>query len=168
MSTMRWSPAERVGVWPRSFTQLTAVEPTARPAGVRRRRLRAQPGPWRLLLGASNASHRWLCAPHLPASACWKRSGSLASRRPALRALYIEALDALRARLTEPLEAARAAGAILHPDPAVAAAALLALVQGYFQLAASAPGFVPGGSAAASARAMAHGLLRAPEPEGPR
>lgn len=100
------------------------------------------------------------------ALACWVAMGAEAIRRPAVRAAYAEALDALGARLVETLREARDAGLVAHEQPEAAAAALLALVQGYFELAAAAPGFVPRGSAAAAAHAMATGLLRPARPWG--
>jgi TetR/AcrR family transcriptional repressor of bet genes len=53
---------------------------------------------------------------------------------------------------------------VFHPtDGDAAAAALLSLIQGYFVVAATARALVPPGSAAASAKAMMRGILRAAE-----
>lgn len=98
------------------------------------------------------------------ALACWVAIGAEAARRPAVQALYRGALTALGDLLTETLARAHAEGLVAHEDPAAAAAALLAIVQGYFEIAAAAPGFIPRGSAANSTLAMLNGLLRPARP----
>lgn len=97
---------------------------------------------------------------------CWVVMGSEASRRPAVRQAYETALVGLTARLVQTLGEAKDAGLIAHPEPEAAAMALMAVVQGYFELSASAPGRIPAGSAAPSARAMAEGLLKPKRPLG--
>jgi TetR/AcrR family transcriptional repressor of bet genes len=71
-------------------------------------------------------------------------------------------------RLAGVLARGAAAGVFACADPPAAAAALVALVQGYFVLAATSPTLVPRGSAAAAARAMAEGLVGARLPRRSR
>lgn len=94
------------------------------------------------------------------ALACWLAIGAEAARRPAVAAPYREVLSALQARLRTIIDAGVEAGAFTPDDPEAAATALLAVVQGYFTLAATAPGLIPRGTAAASSAAMARGVLR--------
>ncbi|MCA9668076.1 MAG: TetR/AcrR family transcriptional regulator [Myxococcales bacterium] len=51
---------------------------------------------------------------------------------------------------------------VMRCDPATAAAAIVALIQGYLQVAATARGAIPAGSAAVAARAMVSGLVGQP------
>jgi TetR/AcrR family transcriptional repressor of bet genes len=92
------------------------------------------------------------------AVAGWVTISAEAIRQPEVRAAYegvvradLAHLEALVARVT----GKRRARAV--------AAGLFAAVQGYFVLAASAPGLVPPGSAAGTVRRMAAGLLDGPE-----
>lgn len=87
--------------------------------------------------------------------ACWVALGAEAVRRPEVREAYGRVLSEGASRL----------GALLCLDgistPASArrdAAALVAAIQGYFQLSIAAPALVPEGSAAESVRAMLEGL----------
>ncbi len=97
------------------------------------------------------------------AVACWVVIGAEAVRQPEVRALYgslvREAIDGFEAILRDAL---RGAG---RPETGArtAAVAVVAAVEGFFRLAAAAPGCVPPGSAATSVRAIARALLRPPE-----
>jgi TetR/AcrR family transcriptional repressor of bet genes len=84
---------------------------------------------------------------------------SVAIRQPEVRAIYekvvrtdIEHLEALVGAVTGKRRAR------------VVAAGLFAAIQGYFVLAASAPGMVPSGSAASTVKRMAAGLLDLAQP----
>jgi TetR/AcrR family transcriptional repressor of bet genes len=87
--------------------------------------------------------------------ACWVALGAEAVRTPELRQAYGQVL----------VEAASRLGALLCLDgvstPSAArrdAAALVAAIQGYFQLSVAAPAMVPEGSAVEAVRAMLFGL----------
>ncbi|MCU0685285.1 MAG: TetR family transcriptional regulator [Polyangiaceae bacterium] len=87
--------------------------------------------------------------------ACWVALGAEAVRQPEVQQAYGRVLGDVAARL----------GTLLCLDgvstPASArrdAAALVAAMQGYFQLSVASPGLVPEGSAAESVRAMLGGL----------
>jgi len=90
---------------------------------------------------------------------CWVAMASEASRRPAVREVYEQSVQALTKRLQDVLQAALDAELIHHRHPQAAAIALYAAIQGYFDLAASVPDRIPRGSAAPSIMAMATGLL---------
>lgn len=99
-----------------------------------------------------------------PASvAAWVTISAEAVRQPEVRAAYEKAV---RADL-EQLE--QLVGAVIGRRRARAVAAgLFAAVQGYFVLAAAAPGLIPSGSAASTVKRMAAGLLDTAEaPETP-
>jgi TetR/AcrR family transcriptional repressor of bet genes len=95
-----------------------------------------------------------------PASvASWVTISAEAIRQPEVRAIYekvvrtdIEHLEALVGAVTGKRRAR------------VVAAGLFAAIQGYFVLAASAPGMVPPGSAASTVKRMAAGLLDLAQP----
>lgn len=91
---------------------------------------------------------------------CWVAMASEASRRPAVREVYEEAVGALTKRLQAILQTALDAQLIEHRHPQAAAIALFAAIQGYFDLAASVPERIPRGSAGPSIMAMATGLLQ--------
>jgi TetR/AcrR family transcriptional repressor of bet genes len=98
------------------------------------------------------------------ALACWVLIGAEALRERRVKAEYERALTEIGARLVAIIErgvAARQFGAV---DPAACAAALLAVVQGYFAVAAAARAVIPPGSAATCTLRMAEGLL---QPERP-
>ncbi len=87
--------------------------------------------------------------------ACWVALGAEAVRRPEVRLVYGRVLGEVASRL----------GALLCLDgvstPAGArrdAAALVAAIQGYFQLSVASPALVPEGSAAEALRSMLSGL----------
>jgi TetR/AcrR family transcriptional repressor of bet genes len=91
--------------------------------------------------------------------ACWISIGAEALRDPRVREGYRQALESSAARLTTILREGARAGFYRASRLDAAAAAILALVQGYFSLAACARHLIPPRSAAASARRMATGLL---------
>jgi TetR/AcrR family transcriptional repressor of bet genes len=90
--------------------------------------------------------------------ACWVALGAEAVRRPEVRSAYGRVLG----------EAASRLGALLCLDGVTApagarhaAAAVVAAIQGYFQLSVAVPALVPAGSAAGAVRAMLEGLRAA-------
>ena len=97
------------------------------------------------------------------AVATWALIGAEAVRNPEVREAYEAWLESARDRLRRTFVAAchdegrSAAGA------SRAAAALVALVEGYYAVAAGAPGVVPSGSAGPAARQIAIALLDAQE-----
>ncbi|MDF1562854.1 MAG: TetR family transcriptional regulator [Deltaproteobacteria bacterium] len=98
------------------------------------------------------------------AVACWTLIGAEAIRHPAVRAAYQTFVSQTVARLRrESLAACRAEGRAGGGVGAIAAG-LMATVEGYFGLAAAVPGLVPEGTAAATARRIAFGLLDAQPP----
>lgn len=96
------------------------------------------------------------------ALACWVTLSGEALREKRVRKPFEAALASSVARLTKIIERGRRAGDFQCAKPRVAASALVAAIQGYFVLAATAPGRVPRGSAAKAVRLMARGLLHAP------
>lgn len=95
------------------------------------------------------------------AVACWTLIGAEAVKDVEVRALYAqwmaEVLGELRSRVIAACHAEGRSG----EGASSIAAALLAAVEGFFQLAASVPDAIPAGSAAGSARRMARGLIAA-------
>ncbi len=93
------------------------------------------------------------------AVAAWVTISAEAVKQPEVRAAYEkvarEDLERLEGLVAEVIGKRRARGV---------AAGLFAAIQGYFVLAAAAPGLVPKGSAAATAKRMAQGLLEEPAP----
>jgi TetR/AcrR family transcriptional repressor of bet genes len=101
------------------------------------------------------------------ALACWILLGGEALRQPRVRAAYDRALaswvDLLASVIGRGVEAR-----LFRCEPAAAASALVAAIQGYFVLAATARDVIPRGSAAISTKRMAEGLLRPTRPLAPR
>lgn len=93
------------------------------------------------------------------ALACWVIVSSEALRERQVGRAFEGELRRVRERLEEILKRGVEEG-VFRGDPTVAASALLAVIQGYFVLAAGASELIPRGSALASARAMARGLLQ--------
>ncbi len=89
------------------------------------------------------------------AVACWVTIGSEALRQPEVGEVYRRLMGRQRDHLVELL------GSLPTPPdcPEEAAAAILAAIEGCYQLAAAAPELVPRGFAARSLRAMTAGLL---------
>lgn len=98
------------------------------------------------------------------AAACWAMIGAEAVKDPDVRRTYAAWIASLVARTRAlVIEACHESGRS-GEGAAMIAAALIAAVEGFFQLAAAAPETIPAGSAAASARRMATGLVSAQPP----
>jgi len=93
------------------------------------------------------------------ALACWVAIGGEALKQPDVQARYAASLEATTGRLLEIIENGIKSGQFRCPEPAAAASALVAVIQGYFVLAATSRELIPRGSAAESAMKMAEGLL---------
>jgi TetR/AcrR family transcriptional repressor of bet genes len=106
------------------------------------------------------------------ALACWILLSGEALRERRIRQEFAAALEGVTARLAEVVRTGIRDGAFRCDSPGAAASALVATIQGYFVLAATARSVIPRASAAASAKRMAEGLLRptrpVPEPEARR
>lgn len=102
------------------------------------------------------------------ALACWVLISGEALRQPPVREQFAQALAMLIARLRVIITAGQDAGTFRDMAPAEAASALVAAIQGYFTLAATAREVIPKGSAASAVRVMAGGLLGVtiPAPRG--
>lgn len=98
------------------------------------------------------------------ALACWITLIGEALREPLVREAYERATTALLDRLRAIVREGVSAGVFRASDPRAAAAALMAAIQGYFVLAATARSQIPRSSAAASVKAMARGLLHIEQP----
>jgi TetR/AcrR family transcriptional repressor of bet genes len=98
--------------------------------------------------------------------ACWILLSGEALRQPPVRSAHEQAIRGSARRLEAAIRRGVDAGVFRCEAPAAAAAALVAAVQGYFVLAATAPVLVPRGSAAASVKRMAEGLLQSSRPLG--
>ncbi|MBK6684190.1 MAG: TetR family transcriptional regulator C-terminal domain-containing protein [Deltaproteobacteria bacterium] len=101
------------------------------------------------------------------ALACWIQLTAESFRDKKLKAQLERAARDWRDVLQKILVEAEAGGERVRPDPEAAAAGLLAVIQGYFVLAATARGVIPPGSAAATAQVMIDGLL-SPKPRSRR
>src|SRR5262245_33345956 len=97
------------------------------------------------------------------ALACWILLGGEALRQPRIRVEYEKALRGWVDRLAGLIRRGVEQRAF-RCDPPAAASALVAAIQGYFVLAATARDVIPRGSAAASTKRMAEGLLRPARP----
>lgn len=93
------------------------------------------------------------------AMATWVMLGGEALRNEEVCAAYGRALQQNASTLRQIIDAGVARGAFTCPDPAGATAAFVALIQGYFEVAATARSLIPRGSAASAARLAAVGLL---------
>lgn len=98
------------------------------------------------------------------ALACWVLATAEALRDKRVRAEVERVLAGLTQRLTAIIEAGVQQRMFGCEAPRAAAGALVALVQGYFTVAATARELIPTGSAAASALQMATGLLQPRRP----
>jgi TetR/AcrR family transcriptional regulator, transcriptional repressor of bet genes len=98
------------------------------------------------------------------ALACWILLSGEALREPKVRVQFAKALEATAMRLSDVVR--RGAEQRLFECDTIdaAASALVAAIQGYFVLAATARAVIPKGSAAWSTRQMAEGLLRPVRP----
>jgi TetR/AcrR family transcriptional repressor of bet genes len=102
------------------------------------------------------------------ALACWVLIGGEALRERRVQLEYERALAAISARLAAIIERGIADRSFAPVDPVACAAALVAVVQGYFVVAASARKVIPSGTAAACTLRMAEGLLRPARPRAIR
>jgi len=98
------------------------------------------------------------------ALACWILLSGEALRQPKIGAGYQRTLAALADRLAASIARGVDQGAFHCDDVAAAAGALVAAIQGFFVVAATARSVIPRGSAARSTLRMAEGLLRPARP----
>lgn len=98
------------------------------------------------------------------ALACWTLLSGEALRERAVRAEFEAALMQTRTLLAELLRQGQARRLFEVGSVEAAASAVVALIQGYFVLAASAPSVIERGTAALAAKKMASGLLRPARP----
>lgn len=98
------------------------------------------------------------------ALSCWVLATAEALREKRVRAEVERVLADLADRLTAIIEAGVASRMFTCESPRAAAGALVALVQGYFTVAATARELIPAGSAATAALHMATGLLHPRRP----
>lgn len=92
--------------------------------------------------------------------ACWILLSGEALRDAQVRSQLEKALDGIQSRLAAVLRAGVEQRVFACERVDVAASALLATIQGYFVLAATASKLIPKGSAALATRQMAMGLLQ--------
>jgi TetR/AcrR family transcriptional repressor of bet genes len=102
------------------------------------------------------------------AVACWTLIGAEAVKDAEVRALYARWITEILGELRTRVIAACHADGRSGEGAASIAAALLASIEGFFQLATAVPDAIPPGSAAASARRMAMGLIAAQPIATPR
>ena len=98
------------------------------------------------------------------ALACWILLSGEALRQAKVRVEFERALEAMAARIEEVVRRGLEQRVFRCDSAAAVAGALVATIQGYFVLAATARGTIPPGSAARSAKQMAEGLLRPVRP----
>jgi TetR/AcrR family transcriptional repressor of bet genes len=91
--------------------------------------------------------------------ACWIVIGAEALRQPEVQGAYRQTLEEITKRLAAVVQAGIEQGVFQCADARSATAAMMALIQGYYALAATARETIPRGSAATAARDMARGLL---------
>ena len=96
------------------------------------------------------------------ALACWINVTGEALREPRVKRAVGRVLTGAVSRLRDILERGTKAGVFVCREPDVAAAAILATIQGYFVLAATARDLIPPGSAARASRTMAMALAGRP------
>lgn len=94
------------------------------------------------------------------ALACWILLSGEALREPKVRVEFEKALKATVARIADVIRDGVEQKVFVCDSIEAAASALVATIQGYFVLAATARSLIPKGSAAASTKRMAEGLLR--------
>jgi len=94
------------------------------------------------------------------ALATWVLAGAEALREPRVQAEVALALGALVTRAADIIRRGHTAGLLDCADPAAAAAALIATIQGYFTVAATARALIPAGSAVTCTLRMLDGLVR--------
>jgi TetR/AcrR family transcriptional regulator, transcriptional repressor of bet genes len=92
--------------------------------------------------------------------ACWILLSGEALRDPKVRVEFAKALESTVARVAEVIRRGVERRVFVCDRVDATASALVAAIQGYFVLAATARTVIPKGSAAASTKRMAEGLLR--------
>ncbi len=124
----------------------------------------------RLLAAVDSKPWRQLCAlidAHLAVGreqdpemlACWIAMSGEALRNERVRGLYSKAEAKWLEGIQEVIHRGIQAGSMETVDPPAAAAALLAVIQGYYVVSGTSRSLIPRGTAARSAKAMAKGLL---------
>jgi TetR/AcrR family transcriptional regulator, transcriptional repressor of bet genes len=93
------------------------------------------------------------------ALACWIDVSAEALREPRVKKAFARVLSRSKDRLADVLRRGAASGRFRCAQPEEAAAAILAAIQGYFVLGATARELVPRGSAARATAAMCEGLV---------
>jgi TetR/AcrR family transcriptional repressor of bet genes len=93
------------------------------------------------------------------ALACWIDVSGESLREPRVKKSFARVLSRSTTRLSDILRRGVASGQFRCMEPAVAAAAIVAVIQGYFVLGATARELVPRGSAARATFAMCEGLV---------
>ena len=93
------------------------------------------------------------------ALACWILLSGEALREPKVRVEFERALASVTARLAGVIRDGVEQRVFRHDGDGAAASALVATIQGYFVLAATARALIPKGTAAAATKRMATGLL---------
>jgi len=93
------------------------------------------------------------------ALACWSDIGGEALREPRVKKAFARVLARSVARLAEIVRRGTVLGAFSCDDPEAASAAIVATIQGYYVIGATAREVVPRGSAADTLRAMCAGIL---------
>jgi len=96
------------------------------------------------------------------ALACWVLATAEAVRDKRIRREVEQLLRELATRLEAIIKRGIAAKVFARIDARAATAAVLAAIQGYFVMSATARDVIPPGSAARTTLAMVHGLLRPP------
>ncbi|HKO90985.1 MAG TPA: TetR/AcrR family transcriptional regulator [Polyangiaceae bacterium] len=94
------------------------------------------------------------------ALACWILLSGEALRERKVRVEFARALETSAQRLADTIRRGVQQNVLACASVEAAACALVATIQGYLVLAGTARTMIPEGSAAASTRQMAHGLLR--------
>jgi TetR/AcrR family transcriptional repressor of bet genes len=125
---------------------------------------RACPDDPNALLAAFLDSYLDLSSADPQALAAWTAMGSQALKDPAVHDAVSAILQASASRLQTIISQGVRSGAFSCVNIDATCAAILAIIQGYFFLAATNVKLIPKGSAAPTARAMAFGLLNAKPP----
>ena len=94
------------------------------------------------------------------ALACWLVVGTEALKDAQVRETYAQVMDHFNRRLTRIIEAGIRRGTFTSTSPRAAASALMATIQGYYLVAATARHLIPDGTAAVCTKQMAEGLLK--------
>ncbi len=93
------------------------------------------------------------------ALACWINISGESLREPRVKKAFARVLASSAARLCDILKRGTALKLFSCKEPEVAAAAIVATIQGYFVIGATAREVIPRGSAARATMAMCEGLL---------